>query len=345
MSFSEILLHWFEENRRDLPWRHTHDPYKIWVSEIILQQTRVVQGMEYYFRFIEKFPTVQALAQADEEEVLKIWQGLGYYSRARNMHTAAQQIIQKHKGIFPKQYTDIKALKGVGNYTAAAIASIAFQLPYPAVDGNVLRFVARYTGNFNNIALGSTRKEVEDFCSQVMPVHAAGEFNQAMMEMGATCCTPNRPACEECPFSPHCFAFLHDKTDFLPFKEIHLKTKKRYFHYLIFLHNNHTLIQKRTKNDIWKNLYEFPLIESTDNQFNITNYLKNQNIRCAEPPALLWETKHLLTHQTIYAQFYIISVHAFPDLSSQQRCVEIPNLANFAVSKITEQVIGLLSKA
>lgn len=345
MSFSETLLHWFEENQRDLPWRHTRDPYKIWVSEIILQQTRVVQGMEYYFRFIEKFPTVQALAQADEEEVLKIWQGLGYYSRARNMHFAARQIVHNHGGIFPSAYADIRNLKGIGEYTAAAVASIAFQLPHPAVDGNVLRFVARYTGNFNNIALGSTRKEVENFCTQVMPAHAAGEFNQAMMEMGATCCTPSHPACEECPFSPHCFACLHDKTDSLPFKETHLKTKKRYFHYLIFLHNNHTLIQKRTKNDIWKNLYEFPLIESTDNQFNITNYLKNQNIRCAEQPALLWETKHLLTHQTIFAQFFIIPVHAFPALSSQQQCVEVPNLANFAVSKITEQVIGLLSKA
>lgn len=345
MSFSEILLHWFEENQRDLPWRHTRDPYKIWVSEIILQQTRVVQGMEYYFRFIEKFPDVRTLAQADEEEVLKIWQGLGYYSRARNMHTAAQQIIQRHKGIFPKQYTDIKALKGVGDYTAAAIASIAFQLPYPAVDGNVLRFVARYTGNFNNIALGSTRKEVEDFCSQVMPVHAAGEFNQAMMEMGATCCTPNRPTCDECPFSAHCFAFLHNQTDCLPFKETHLKNKKRYFNYLIFLHNNHTLIQKRTKNDIWKNLYEFPLAETPDHQFNITEHLKNQHIEVAASPALFWTTKHLLTHQTIFAQFFIIPVHAFPALSSQQQCVEVPNLANFAVSKITEQVIGLLSKA
>ena len=195
MSFSRTLLDWFATNQRDLPWRKESDPYKIWVSEIILQQTRVVQGISYYHNFIAHFATVSALATASEEEVLKVWQGLGYYSRARNMHAAAKSILLNFNGIFPKDYSHIRQLKGVGDYTAAAVASIAYNLKYAAVDGNVLRFVTRYAGIFDNIALNATRKEVESWCYSHMPADEAGAFNQAMMEMGATICTPSNPGC------------------------------------------------------------------------------------------------------------------------------------------------------
>ena len=251
-EFSITLLDWFDEHRRDLPWRHTDDPYKIWVSEIILQQTRVVQGLSYYHNFIRNFPTVKALAEADEAQVLKVWQGLGYYSRARNMHAAAQSVIRDHGGKFPSDYDSIRRLKGVGDYTAAAIASFAFNLPYPAVDGNVLRFTARYKGIFDNIATAATCKKVTEFCQQWMPADHAGTFNQAMMEMGAIQCVPVNPDCAQCPFATTCYAAIHHCTDTLPVKEKTTKIRDRFFHHLIYLKDNQTIIQKRTGNDIWK---------------------------------------------------------------------------------------------
>ena len=196
MEFSVLLRQWYEENKRDLPWRGESDPYKIWVSEIILQQTRVNQGWDYYLRFIEHFPTVRALAEAPIEEVLKVWQGLGYYSRARNMHFSAQQIMREYGGRFPQEYQQIRRLKGIGDYTAAAIASIAFHLPYPAIDGNVLRFVCRLHGIHDNIMQPATKQKITTLCKILMEETEPGTFNQAMMEFGATCCTPQNPHCE-----------------------------------------------------------------------------------------------------------------------------------------------------
>ena len=342
--FSKILLDWFDEHRRDLPWRNTDDPYKIWVSEIILQQTRVVQGLSYYHNFIRNFPTVKALAEADEAQVLKVWQGLGYYSRARNMHAAAQTVVRDFNGTFPSNYDEIRRLKGVGDYTAAAIASFAFNLPYPAVDGNVLRFTARYKGLFDNIATAATRKRVTEICQQWMPADHAGTFNQAMMEMGAIQCVPTHPDCEQCPFASTCYAAIHHCTDTLPVKEKKTNIKDRFFHYLIYLKDNQSIIQRRTHNDIWKGLYEFPLVETEDNQFDLIAYLKKRNVRTSGEPQTAFQKDHLLSHQKIHFTFHIINTLELPPLEQAQQITDVDELPKFAVSKVTAEMVERLTR-
>ena len=339
MKFTATLLDWFDTCKRDLPWRGETDPYKIWISEVILQQTRVVQGIGYYYRFIETFPTVASLAAAPEAEVLKLWQGLGYYSRARNLHAAARQMVERHNGVFPSDYADIRALKGVGDYTAAAIASIAFQLPYPAVDGNVLRVVACHQGIFDNIAAPATRKLVEAACQKWIPNDRPGDFNQAMMEMGAMVCTPKNPACTDCPLAPDCYAFQHQQVAQLPVKVKTVQVKNRYFHYLIFLHNNQTILQKRTGDDIWRELYEFPLVEWNDEKFDMVKYLNDNKIKYKEEPCQVWHTKHQLTHRNIYAFFYVVNVKQLPPLVGNQQVVPVGCLRDYAVAKVTERAI------
>ena len=342
--FSKILLDWFDEHRRDLPWRNTDDPYKIWVSEIILQQTRVVQGLSYYHNFIRNFPTVKALAKADEAQVLKVWQGLGYYSRARNMHAAAKTVVRDFNGTFPSNYDDIRRLKGVGNYTAAAIASFAFNLPYPAVDGNVLRFTARYKGLFDNIATAATRKKVTDICREWMPADHAGTFNQAMMEMGAIQCVPTHPDCEQCPFVGTCYAAIHHCTDTLPVKEKKTNIKDRFFHHLIYLKDNQSIIQKRTENDIWKGLYEFPLVETSDSQFDLIAYLKKRNVRTSGEPQTIFQKDHLLSHQKIHFTFHIVNTLELPPLEQAQQITAVDELPKFAVSKVTAEMVERLTR-
>ena len=341
--FSKILLDWFDEHRRDLPWRNTDDPYKIWVSEIILQQTRVAQGLSYYHNFIRNFPTVNALAEADEAQVLKVWQGLGYYSRARNMHAAAQSVIRDHGGKFPSDYDGIRRLKGVGDYTAAAIASFAFNLPYPAVDGNVLRFTTRYKGIFDNIATAATRKKVTDICQEWMPADHAGDFNQAMMEMGAIQCVPVNPDCEKCPFASTCYAAIHHCADILPIKEKKTTIKDRFFHHIIYLKDNQSIIQKRTGNDIWKGLYEFPLVETPDSQFDIIAYLKKKKVRTSGEPQTAFQKDHLLSHQKIHFTFHIVHTMAFPPLEREQQVTGIDELPTYAVSKVTAEMVERLN--
>ena len=342
--FSKILLDWFDEHRRDLPWRHTDDPYKIWVSEIILQQTRVVQGLSYYHNFIRNFPTVKALAEADESQVLKVWQGLGYYSRARNLHAAAQSVVRDHGGKFPSDYDGIRRLKGVGDYTAAAIASFAFNLPYPAVDGNVLRFTARYKGLFDNVATAATRKKVTEICQQWMPADHAGTFNQAMMEMGAIQCVPTNPDCSQCPFAATCYAAIHHCTDTLPVKEKTTKIKDRFFHHIIYLKDNQSIIQKRTGNDIWKGLYEFPLVETPDSQFDLIAYLKKKEVRTSGEPQTAFQKDHLLSHQKIHFTFHIINTLEFPPLEQDQQILNVDELPKYAVSKVTAEMVEKLTR-
>ena len=339
MMFTERLLDWFDTHKRELPWRGESDPYRIWISEVILQQTRVVQGMDYYRRFLETFPTCAALAAAPEAEVLKVWQGLGYYSRARNLHAAARQIMSDHGGVFPSNYPSIRGLKGVGDYTAAAIASIAFQLPYPAVDGNVLRFVARYQGIFDNIAAPATRKLVEAACQKWIPNDRPGDFNQAMMEMGAMVCTPKSPACTDCPFASECYAFQHQQVEQLPVKQKTITVKNRYFHYLVFLHNDQTVLQRRTENDIWRELYEFPLVESDSENFDLVKYLNDNKIDYTDEPCQVWQTQHQLTHRRIFAYFYVVSVKRLPPLSGHQQIVPVSRLRDYAVAKVTERAM------
>lgn len=291
------MLDWFEENQRTLPWRGETDPYQIWVSEIILQQTRVNQGWDYYLRFIEQFPNVKALAEAPLQEVLHVWQGLGYYSRARNMHTAAQQIMQNHQGIFPHHYSDIRKLKGIGNYTAAAIGSIAFHLPYPAVDGNVLRVISRIFGIYDDISQQKTVQKITQFCHTLLHIESPGNFNQALMELGAIQCTPKKPTCETCPFVTQCEAFVKEQVHVLPVKSSKLQIKERFFHYFIFIKDSKTIIEQRTANDIWKNLYQFPLIE-TETPYE-PDFGKIKSV-------FLEEVKHKLTHQHLVIRFYLI---------------------------------------
>lgn len=338
MEFSVLLRQWYEENKRDLPWRGESDPYKIWVSEIILQQTRVNQGWDYYLRFIEHFPTVRALAEAPIEEVLKVWQGLGYYSRARNMHFSAQQIMQEYGGRFPQEYQQIRRLKGIGDYTAAAIASIAFHLPYPAIDGNVLRFVCRLHGIHDNIMQPATKQKVTTLCKALMEETEPGTFNQAMMEFGATCCTPQNPHCEECPFQQQCYAFQHQLTDLLPVVIKNVKIKKRYFNYLFFVHNKTTLLEQRTGNDIWKNLFQFPLVECESENFDLTEYLNGQQIEYQRTELVL-SLKHQLTHQTIFIRFYQIESNRLPNRFPQAVAMPIKDLEKYAVARPTEEFL------
>jgi len=263
MDFHNILIKWYLRNKRDLPWRKTVDPYQIWLSEIMLQQTRVAQGMPYFFSFTKEFPTVKHLADASEEKVLKLWQGLGYYSRARNLHKTAQYISNDLNGIFPDSYKELLKLKGVGEYTAAAIASFSYNESVPVVDGNVFRVLSRYFDIESDIALPATKKEFTALAQELMPKDNPAIFNQAIMEFGALQCVPKSPDCSVCVFNESCAALQKGKVNMLPVKSKKLKVTNRYFNYLILedvLGN--TLIQKRTSKGIWHNLYEFPLLET-----------------------------------------------------------------------------------
>lgn len=319
MDFASTLLAWYEENKRALPWRGERDPYKIWVSEIILQQTRVQQGWDYYLRFVETFPNIQSLAEATEEQVLLQWQGLGYYTRARNLYAAARQIMQEHHGKFPEHYDDIRQLKGVGDYTAAAIASIAFGLPYPAVDGNVLRIISRIFGVCDDISLPATRKAITEICLQNFDPDHPGTYNQACMEFGAIHCTPKNPSCHNCPFHKQCYALQHDMTGILPVKNRPTPKRDRYFHYYIYMYKNTTLLEKRTARDIWRNLYQFPLLE-TENDETLAG-------------DLIGQTREVLSHQVIHARFYLQRLQHLPEPEPGQIRVRMEEIRQYPLPK------------
>lgn len=263
MIFAPKILNWYREHQRELPWRETREPYKVWLSEIILQQTRVAQGMPYYYSFVEAFPTVFDLANAPEEQVLKLWQGLGYYSRARNLHAAAKMVVNDFNGEFPKTYKALKSLKGVGDYTASAIASFCFDEPEPVVDGNVYRVLSRYFGV--DIPINSTQgiKYFKELAREVMDERNIRDYNQGIMEFGAIQCAPKKPYCLLCPLQDSCVALKENKVDSLPVKQNKTKVRNRYFNYLVLLdQNENTILEQRRGKGIWQNLYQFPLIES-----------------------------------------------------------------------------------
>lgn len=263
MEFSKSLIHWYLQNKRDLPWRKTTDAYRIWMSEIMLQQTRVAQGLPYYLRFSEAFPTVQDMASAPEEQVLKLWQGLGYYSRARNLHATAKQVAFDMGGRFPDSYAGLLKLKGVGDYTAAAIASISYGEAVPVVDGNVYRVLSRVFGVDTDISSGGAKKQFTELAASLMPKGQAPEFNQAMMEFGALQCVPKNPDCNICIFNKDCVAFATGRVDKLPVKLKKTKVTDRYFNYLVVKDaKGKSIVRKRTGKGIWHNLYEFPLLET-----------------------------------------------------------------------------------
>jgi A/G-specific adenine glycosylase len=315
MDFTSRLLNWYERHQRNLPWRETRDPYKIWLSEIILQQTRIVQGVIYYERFISQYPDVFSLAEASEDEVLALWQGLGYYSRARNLHTTARIIAEKYKGEFPPDYKELLKLKGIGNYTAAAIASIAFDKPEAAVDGNVIRVLARYFGIQDPVDDTSVRKNIENIAREMLPGPRAGDYNQALMDFGSLVCKPKGPLCHACPFAQECVARLSGKTESIPVKSKKIVQKERFFHFFLFYFFDNGVpclfIEKRNQNDIWKNLYQLPLLETTAKGLDMEKLALNPVLGSlvSNGNEISWEelpfhVSHQLTHQRIEAFFY-----------------------------------------
>ncbi len=314
MEFTNSLLHWYLQNKRDLPWRNITNPYPIWLSEIMLQQTRVAQGMPYYQAFTAAFPTVFDLANASEEQVLKLWQGLGYYSRARNMHKTAQIIAFEMDGNFPNKYNDLLKLKGIGEYTAAAIASFAFNEVVPVVDGNVFRVLSRYFDIQTDIASSTAKKEFTALAKELMPMDNPALFNQAIMEFGALQCVPKNPNCEVCIFANSCAALQKKKVAQLPVKSKKTKVTNRFFNYLIFLddHNN-TLLTKRTQKGIWHNLYEFPVIETNqETDFDtIVNKIIENYPEFAFESISIYNTApviHKLSHQKLHINFYKLCI-------------------------------------
>ncbi|MGV9003012.1 A/G-specific adenine glycosylase [Flavobacterium sp.] len=315
MNFSKTLVSWYLQNKRELPWRNTVNPYPIWLSEIMLQQTRVAQGLPYFLKFTERFPTVFDLATADEETVLKLWQGLGYYSRARNLHQTAQTVAEDFDGKFPSTYKELLKLKGIGEYTAAAIASFAFNENVAVVDGNVFRVLARYFDIETDIASSAAKKEFTALAQELLPKGKANIFNQAIMEFGALQCVPKNPDCKNCVLNDSCLALKYKKVTQLPVKLKKTKVQKRFFNYLIFKdERGNTLLQKRTQKGIWHNLYEFPLLETLEELTDITTIelIKSQSFvqNKIEYIKLMNTTKiaHKLSHQHLSISFWEITV-------------------------------------
>lgn len=342
-TFTTRLLAWYRRNKRDLPWRNTSDPYLVWVSEIILQQTRVGQGLDYYNRFVERFPGIQALAEATEQEVLKQWQGLGYYSRARNMRAAAQQIMQECQGKFPDQYPQILSLKGIGNYTAAAIASIAFHDPVPVVDGNVIRFLGRYFGLTRPLDSSSGKHEIEVEALRLIPRKNPGDFNQAMMEFGALYCTPRKPDCTNCIFSGDCRAYAQDLVHMIPAKSEKNKLVTRHLNYYVLVfpyrRSRALYMKQRAEKDIWKGLFDFPCMETPGTlpvrkMVNTTEW--NEMFPGIQGSVVkqFFTMKHLLSHQIIHARFFYIDLENRPAFDFT--IVPISKLNDYPVPRLIE---------
>ena len=327
--FNVALLEWFQENGRDLPWRQTRDPYAIWLSEIILQQTQVKQGWEYWERFMHRWPTVEALAAATEDEVLREWQGLGYYSRARNLHYAAKQIVTL--GHFPDTLEDIKQLKGVGDYTAAAIGSIAFGLPAAVVDGNVYRVLARHFGIDTPINTTEGKKLFAALAQELLPPNEAAAYNQAIMDFGAVQCTPQSPKCMECMLAESCEAMRSGRVNELPVKLKTLKVTERHLIYIYIRCQGQTAIRRRGPGDIWQGLWE-PMLVDAESAVPPTASLLRQNV------------KHVLTHRVLYADFYLLETDKRPKLPSDYIWIAESALDNYALPRLIEVLLSFLPK-
>jgi A/G-specific adenine glycosylase len=311
---SRILREWYREHKRDLLWRQTKDPYLIWISEIILQQTRVAQGMDYYSRFVSRFPDVKSLAEAEQQEVLKYWQGLGYYSRARNLHEAAKDIVLRYHGVFPEQYEDILTLKGIGEYTAAAITSFVWNRPYPVIDGNVYRVLGRLFAVTTPMDTGKGKKEYRELATLLMSPDHAGMHNQAIMEFGALQCTPQNPVCGRCPLSAGCLGYASGNPQQYPVKQNKTKTRDRYLNYFFITYGSETYLHRRSGKDIWEGLYELPLIEtavSMDFAELKDEKAFNGLFRGTGEPVLslvINDIRHVLSHQILHATFYRVEI-------------------------------------
>jgi A/G-specific adenine glycosylase len=349
-NITNKLIEWYSLNKRHLPWRETKNPYAVWVSEIILQQTRVIQGLDYYHKFLATFPDIHTLANASIDQLLKVWQGLGYYSRARNMHFTAQDIVRNYDGIFPKSYIELIKLKGIGDYTASAIASISFNEPTPVLDGNVFRVIARVYGVSESTQTANGKKQFKEILHTLIPHDKPGMFNQAIMEFGALQCTPKKPLCDDCIFKSSCFAFKNNLIEELPLKKNKIKQTKRYFNYLHIIYNNTTFVEQRTGNDIWKLLYQFPLIE-TPKDYSLNDLEKTnswqQIFNNIKPQINLnyIEKKHQLSHQKLHVKLYQIRIYTLNDYINQNfRRVSFQELQDLGIPILLENYLADFNK-
>ena len=342
MNFTKTLLLWYDENKRTFLWRETKDPYKIWLSEVILQQTQTQQGLPYYVRFLETFPTIKDLALSSEDTVLKLWQGLGYYSRARNLHSTAQYIHKECGGVFPNTFKSLLKLKGVGDYTASAISSICFNLPEAVVDGNVYRFLSRYFGIYTPINNGQAHQEFKAKAMNLMDITQPGKFNQALMEFGSIKCKPRTPHCKSCPFSSDCIAYNQNKIHSLPQKRTKLKVIDRYFNYLVILDQNGQIqLEKRVGKGIWQNLFQFPLLETNkrvDSRKKLIEKFSTKMITKLNTKKLkLWNREpiaHKLSHQKLYVFFWTI-----PSKEILKKGYSLKELKNQAVPVVIQNFL------
>jgi A/G-specific adenine glycosylase len=329
--FSEKVVEWYIDHKRDLPWRNTVDPYKIWLSEIILQQTRVSQGLPYYLRFIEKFPDVYLLAAASEQEILRIWQGLGYYSRARNLHKCAKEVVTRLNGQFPTSFSELLKLPGIGDYTAAAIASFSAQEVVPVVDGNVYRVLSRVFGEHTEINSPAGKKLFFALASKLIHQTRPDEFNQGIMEFGATWCTPRLPKCDDCVLSPMCVARAQNLQQVLPVKKKSKKSRKRYFYYFVFRKGKSLLMKKRSAGDIWQGLFDFYLVEKSK---PVRTEVILRELTCTKKPVQTkqlqtsTEYKHVLSHQTIISKFTVLDDFTIPPSVAEE------DLQYYSIKKI-----------
>ena len=344
-EFSKLLLKNYNPNDRPMPWKGIKNPYLIWLSEIILQQTRVEQGWDYYLKFKSRFPKIGDLADASEDEVLKLWEGLGYYSRARNLLKAAQYVQEELNGIFPDNYKDLLKMKGVGPYTAAAIASFAFNEKKAVLDGNVFRVLSRVFGIKTPIDSAKGKKEFEKLANEVISKNQPGLYNQAIMDLGAVTCTPQNPNCVKCALKSICHAFDKNTVEEFPVKEKKIKKKNRFFHYILLKNQSgNTLIRRRDAGDIWEGLYEFPCIELSESKGvkelqldkTLQKWVKNNS---AKDIKLLSQRTHILTHQKINAQLFELKIEKLPTIEKYQE-VSINNLNNFAFPRLINLLLG-----
>ena len=327
MNFSKTILNWYAINGRELPWRQTTNPYAIWLSEVIMQQTRIAQGTAYWERFMKRWPNVHELAKATEDEVLREWQGLGYYSRARNLHKAAQQIVDL--GRFPHTYKELIQLKGIGEYTAAAISSISFAEPVAVVDGNVYRVLARYFGIDTPIDSTEGKKVFKAMAQEYLPKEAPAAYNQGLMDFGAIQCTPTSPNCEVCPLIDTCFAANNNKVAELPVKAKKTKQRERHFSFIYIRYNGETAIRRRGAGDIWQGLWELPTKEMLGNAIENATLIKKN-------------VKHILTHQIIFADFYLLETDTPPTLPADYIWIKESEIERYALPRLIDLLVKSL---
>lgn len=339
IQFSKLLISWYKENARDLPWRETRDPYLIWVSEIILQQTRIDQGLPYYLKFATVFPTVQDLARADLDYVLSLWQGLGYYSRARNMHKAAKMVVEDFHGAFPATYSELIKLPGVGDYTASAISSIVIQEGNAVVDGNVFRVLARVFDIDTPIDTTLGKRQFKELAQELLDEKHPGKYNQALMDFGSVHCKAKGPLCVSCMFNESCMAYRLNKVDVLPKKQGKQKIRNRYFHYFIIKSKKGLLMYQRHHDDVWQGLFEFPVLE-TKEELSLEELTQLDAFKACfgdrNPLLLEGNIKHVLSHQRIFANFYILGGEVEPDILEkyQWRYYNSEKIAKLAKHKL-----------